>query len=314
MSIDAVRRFNRFYTRRIGVLRSSYLGTPFPLPQARVLYEIGNRGECTASELGRELDLDLGYVSRLVQGLKRQRLVQAERAAHDARQVRLSLTPKGGKAFNALDHGSRRATAHMLAPLDRTRRARLVDAMRTVQTALQPSAHVPTIRLREELRPGDIGWVIQRHGAIYDDEYGWGVRFEALVAEIAARFVRDLDPKRERCWIAEMDGEPVGSVFVVKEDAATAKLRLLIVEPHARGRGIGKRLVDECIAFARRAGYAKLVLWTQSNLLAARGIYAAAGFRKVRSERHREFGVPLTGEYWELRLARGAEPPRTRRA
>ena len=299
--VDAVRRFNRFYTRRIGALQPGYLGSPFPLPQARVLYELGHRGECTASELGAELDLDLGYLSRLLQGLRRQGLVQGEAAKHDARQTRLSLTPKGRKAFGALDDGSRRAMGEMLAPLPAAHRQKLVQAMQTVQTVLEPQPGKSKITLRAH-RPGDMGWVIQAHGAIYEQEYGWGVRFEALVAEIAAKFIQNFDPKRERCWIAEMDGAPVGSVFVVKESASTAKLRLLIVEPPARGQGLGKRLVAECIAFARRAGYKKLVLWTQSNLLAARAIYAAQRFKKIKSEPHREFGIPLVGEYWELAL------------
>jgi DNA-binding MarR family transcriptional regulator/GNAT superfamily N-acetyltransferase len=298
--IDTVRRFNRFYTRKIGALDAHYLGSPFPLPQARVLYELGQRGECTASELGADLDLDLGYLSRLLQGLRRQDLVQGEAAKHDARQVRLSLTPKGRKAHAALDEGSRRATAHMLAPLPGPHRERFVRALETAHAMLEPQAAKARITLRAH-RPGDMGWVIQAHGAIYEQEYGWGVRFEALVAEIAANFIQNFDAKRERCWIAEMDGEPVGSVFVVKETAGTAKLRLLIVEPHARGQGLGKRLVEECIAFSRRAGYKKLVLWTQSNLYAARAIYAAAGFKKVNSQPHREFGIPLVGEYWELR-------------
>ena len=297
--VDAIRHFNRFYTRRIGALQSSYLGSPFPLPQARVLYELGRRGACTASELGADLDLDLGYLSRLLASLRRQQLVEGAAAKHDARQVRLSLTPKGRKAFAALDEGSRRATGEMLAPLPAAQRQRLVAAMQTVHAVLEPGEKRITLRAH---RAGDMGWVIQRHGAIYDEEYGWGVRFEALVAEIAAKFIQHFDAKRERCWIAEMDGAPVGSVFVVKESASVAKLRLLIVEPHARGHGLGRRLVAECIAFARRAGYNKLVLWTQSNLLAARAIYAAAGFIKVKSQHHREFGIPLVGEYWALTL------------
>jgi len=292
---EAVRRFNRFYTRRIGALQGHYLGSPFPLPQARV-----QRGPCTASELGADLDLDLGYLSRLLQGLKRLKLIVGERSAHDARHVRLSLTPKGRKAFATLDDASRRATEEMLSPLPGPHRERVVQALQTAHAILAGRGR-SEIRLRAH-RPGDMGWVIQAHGAIYEHEYGWGVRFEALVAEIAARFIQQFDPKRERCWIAESDGVPVGSVFVVKQNASTAKLRLLIVEPHARGQGLGKRLVEECIAFSRRAGYQKLVLWTQSNLYAARGIYAAAGFRKVKSEPHREFGVPLIGEYWELAL------------
>jgi DNA-binding MarR family transcriptional regulator/GNAT superfamily N-acetyltransferase len=299
--IDRVRAFNRCYTRRIGVLQSKYLGLPFPLPQARVLYELGRRGECTASALGADLDLDLGYLSRLLQGLKRQRLVQGEPAQHDARQVRLTLTPKGRRAFAALDESSRRATGEMLAPLAPVHRQRLVDALQTAHALLEPQAAQRGITLRAH-RPGDMGWVIQAHGAIYEAEYGWGLRFEALVAEIAAKFIQNFDPKRERCWIAEMEGTPVGSVFVVKESPTVAKLRLLIVDPPARGQGLGKRLVAECIAFSRRAGYKKLVLWTQSNLAAARAIYAAAGFKKIKSEPHREFGIPLTGEYWALDL------------
>lgn len=304
-AVDAVRRFNRFYTRRIGVLSAEYLGTPFPLPQARLLYEIGHHGErggsCTASELGAELDLDLGYLSRLLHGLRRQRLVQGVPARHDARQTRLSLTPKGRKAFATLDENSRRAMSEMLAPLPSGHKQRLVQAMHAVQSVLEPQSAKRKITLRRH-RPGDIGWVVQRHGAVYDREYGWGLGFEGLVADIAAKFIRNFDAKRERCWIAELDGEPVGSVFVVKESSTVAKLRLLLVEPHARGQGVGRRLVEECIAFARRAGYRKLVLWTQSNLLAARSIYAGVGFRKVKSQPHREFGVPLVGEYWELAL------------
>lgn len=301
MRIDAVRRFNRFYTRRIGALQGEYLGTPFPLPQARVLYEIGRRGECTASELGADLDLDRGYLSRLLQGLKRQRLVQGEAAKHDARQRRLTLTPKGRKAFAGLDEGSRRAVGDMLTPLRAPERDKLVRAMQTVEAVLGAPPKDAEVTLRAH-RPGDIGWVVHRHGVLYEQEYGWGLGFEKLVAGIAAKFMRDFDARRERCWIAEVDGEPVGSVLVVKVGARLAKLRLLLVEPHARGKGVGRRLVEECIAFSRAAGYRKLVLWTQSNLTAARAIYAALGFKKIKSEPHREFGVPVVGEYWELAL------------
>jgi DNA-binding MarR family transcriptional regulator/GNAT superfamily N-acetyltransferase len=302
--IDSVRRFNRFYTRRIGVLQDDYLGSSFPLPQARVLYELGERGECTAGELRAELDLDAGYLSRLVAGLQRQGLVSIERAPDDRRRRRLLLTPKGRKAYATLDASSRRAMGEMLAPLAAPHREKLVQAMHTVQSVLEPRVLEPrekSVALRSH-RPGDVGWVISRHGKVYDDEYGWGLGFEALVAGIGARFLQQFDAKRERCWIAELDGEPVGSVFVVRRSPSVAKLRLLLVEPHARGLGIGKRLVQACIDFSRRAGYRKLVLWTQANLTAARSIYAAAGFRKVKSQPHREFGVPLTGEYWELAL------------
>ena len=297
--VDAIRRFNRFYTRRIGVLETRYLGSPFPLPQARVLYELGQRGEATASELGAELDLDLGYLSRLVQSLRRQGLLQGEPSKEDARRVRLSLSAKGRKAYQQLDERSREEVAGMLHQLPAPQQQRLVGALQAVEAVLERKDKPVSLR---EHRPGDIGWVVHAHGRFYAEEYGWDERFEALVAEIAAAFVQNFDRKRERCWIAEMDGEPVGSVFVVKDTKTTAKLRLLIVDPKARGRGLGKRLVEECVRFAREKGYRRLALWTQSNLAAARGIYRAAGFRKVKEEKHASFGVKLTGEYWELEL------------
>jgi DNA-binding MarR family transcriptional regulator/GNAT superfamily N-acetyltransferase len=300
--IDAVRRFNRFYTRRIGALQQGYMGSPFPLPQARVLYELGQRGVCTASELGAELDLDLGYLSRLLQSLRRQAVVQGEPSREDARRVRLSLTPKGRKAYQLLDTRSRDLVAGMLGKLAAPEQARLMGALQAVETVLQ---HGPgsesQITLRSH-RPGDMGWVVHAHGRLYFEERGWDERFEALVAGIAKDFIERLDPSRERCWIAEMDGEPVGCVFAVEQSRSVAKLRLLLVEPKARGRGLGKRLVEECIAFARAKGYRRLVLWTQSNLAAARAIYRKTGFRKIKEEKHASFGVRLTGEYWELRL------------
>lgn len=297
--IDAVRHFNRFFTRRIGALEARYLGSPFPLPQARVLYELGQRGEATASELGAELDLDLGYLSRLVQSLRRQGLLQGEPSKEDARRVRLSLSAKGRKVYLQLDARSRQEVAGMLDQLPAPQQQRLVGALQAVEAVLERKDKPVSLR---EHRPGDIGWVVHAHGRFYAEEYGWDERFEALVAEIAAAFVQNFDRKRERCWIAEMDGEPVGSVFVVKDTKTTAKLRLLIVDPKARGRGLGKRLVEECIRFAREKGYRRLALWTQSNLAAARRIYRVAGFRKVKEEKHASFGVKLTGEYWELEL------------
>ena len=297
--VDTVRRFNRFYTRRIGVLEARYLGSPFPLPQARVLYELGQRGVATASELGAELDLDLGYLSRLVQSLRRQGLLQGEPSKEDARRVRLSLSAKGRKVYLQLDARSRQEVAGMLDQLPPPQQQRLVGALQAVEAVLERKEKPVSLR---EHRPGDIGWVVHAHGRFYAEEFGWDERFEALVAEIAAAFVQNFDRKRERCWIAEMDGEPVGSVFVVKDTKTTAKLRLLIVDPKARGRGLGKRLVEQCIRFARAKGYRRLALWTQSNLAAARGIYRAAGFRKVKEEKHASFGVKLTGEYWELAL------------
>lgn len=299
MHVDAVRRFNRFYTRRVGALRAGLLGSPYPLPEARLVYEIGHRGRCTASELAGELDLDAGYLSRLLRGLRRRGLVGAERAAEDARSSVLSLTGKGRRAYALLDSRSREEVGVMLRGLPGAERERLVGAMRTVENLLENKR--PRVALRGH-RPGDVGWVVQRHGAVYAAEYGWDQSFEALVAGIAAKFLTDFDPARERCWIAEADGEPVGCAFLVKETNSTAKLRLLLVEPRARGLGLGRRLVRECVAFARAKGYRKLVLWTQSNLVAARAIYKAEGFALKRTEKHASFGVRLTGEYWELPL------------
>jgi DNA-binding MarR family transcriptional regulator/N-acetylglutamate synthase-like GNAT family acetyltransferase len=300
--VDAIRRFSRFYTRRIGALNERFLGAPYSLPQARVLYELGQRGAATASELGAELDLDLGYLSRLLQGLRRQGLVQGEPSREDARRVRLSLTAKGRRAFQSLDARSRDEVAGMLGRLAAPEQAVLVSALQTAEKVLEGNfKDDEAITLRVH-RPGDMGWVVQAHGRLYFEEYGWDERFEALVAGIVSAFVKNFDKERERCWIAERGGEPVGSVFLVKQSRTVAKLRLLIVEPRARGRGLGRRLVAECIAFARAKGYRKLVLWTQSNLAAAREIYAKSGFRRVKQQPHREFGVRLTGETWELKL------------
>ena len=307
--VETVRRFNRFYTGRIGVLPEHYLGSGYSLAEARVVYEIGRKRQCTATELSRELDLDVGYLSRLLQGLKRRGLVQAKASSEDARRNVLSLTAKGRKSFAVLDSRSREKVGGMLAALPAPEQARLVGAMQTVESLLSsgkdPSQRKRSATSRIDLRPhrpGDMGWVVHAHGKLYFEEYGWDERFEALVAGIAKDFVENLDPERERCWIAEMDGETVGSVFVVKANKTTAKLRLLLIEPRARGLGLGKRLVGECIAFARAKGYRKLVLWTQSKLAAARHIYKTAGFRLARRQRHREFGYDLTGEYWELDL------------
>jgi DNA-binding MarR family transcriptional regulator/N-acetylglutamate synthase-like GNAT family acetyltransferase len=298
-NIAALRRFNRFYTRRIGALREGLLGSPYPLPEARVLYELGQRGSAGATELGRDLDLDLGYLSRLVQGLKRRGLVHAKPAAEDARRRVLTLTAKGRRAFDLLDSRSREEAGGMLHELAQGNRERLVTAMRAIEETLENRKSEIVLRSH---RPGDMGWVVQAHGRLYHEEHGWDERFEALVAGIAKDFIENFDAARERCWIAEIDGIPVGSVFVVKASKGVAKLRLLIVDPGARGRGLGRRLVEECIAFARANGYRKLVLWTQSNLAAARAIYRSAGFRRARREPHSSFGARLVGEYWELAL------------
>ena len=302
MRVDAVRRFNRFYTARIGALRAGVLGSRYPLPQARLLYELGQRGECAATELADVLDLDAGYLSRLLAELRQRGLLQARRAADDARRSVLALSAKGRAAYAQLDERSREETAAMLAGLAQADQSRLVHAMHTIEGLLaRKAARKQELVLRGH-RPGDIGWVVQRHGELYAAEYGWDERFEALVAEIAAAFIKELDAERERCWIAQIDGEAAGCVFLVKENRTVAKLRLLLVEPAARGRGIGARLVGECIAFARAKGYRKLVLWTQANLHAARRIYRDKGFVLVRKEPHASFGRKLVGEYWELSL------------
>lgn len=297
--VEAVRRFNRLYTRRIGALQAGHLDTPFSLTEARVLYELATREEPTLSALAKELQLDAGYLSRLLRSLERRALVARRRAAGDGRRQLLRLTGKGARAFGALEGRTREEVGAMLKALPGQDQARLLSALGTAEAVL--GARPGALRLRPH-RPGDIGWVIQRHGELYGEEYGYDARFEALVAEIAARFVNRFDARRERCWIAERDGARLGAVFLVRKRATTAQLRLLLVEPAARGIGLGKRLVEECIAFARETGYRKLVLWTQSELVAARGIYQKAGFRLVGKEKHRSFGKSLTGEYWELRL------------
>jgi DNA-binding MarR family transcriptional regulator/N-acetylglutamate synthase-like GNAT family acetyltransferase len=300
--IAAVRRFNRFYTRRIGVLQQGLLASRFSLAEARVLWELAHRDAPTASALGRDLGLDAGYLSRMLRSLAARGLVRKARSAVDGRQSLLSLTPAGRRAFARLDAASAREVGALLAPLPALRQRELTAAMATIERLLAPAAAAPACTLRAH-RPGDVGWVVHRHGALYAEEYGWDATFEALVAEIGAKFIRDFRPARERCWIAERDGEIVGSVFVVEKSPTVAQLRLLLVEPSARGLGLGRRLTDECIGFARAAGYRKLTLWTNSILHAARRIYETAGFRLVGEEPHRSFGHDLVGQHWELPLA-----------
>jgi DNA-binding MarR family transcriptional regulator/GNAT superfamily N-acetyltransferase len=302
--ISAVRRFNRFYTRRIGVLNEGHLRSPFSLAEVRVLYELSHRENLTAALLGKELGLDAGYLSRILRRFEKQGFVGRTPSAADGRQSHLRLTDAGRETFATLNARSTDEIAAMLAALAPAEQRRLVDAMRTIERLLGAPPEPGTPYLLRPHQPGDIGWVIHRHGALYAQEYGWDERFEALVAEIAAKFIQNLDPRRERCWIAERDGESVGSVFLVRhpDAAGVAKLRLLLVEPSARGLGIGTRLVDECVRFARRAGYRTITLWTQSMLHAARHIYEQAGFRLVREEPHQSFGHDLVGETWELEL------------
>ena len=300
--VDAVRRFNRFYTRQIGVLQEGLLQSPFSLAEARVLYEVAHRDRPAAAELGKDLGLDAGYLSRILRGLRRRGLVDRRPSEADGRRSLLGLTRNGRAAFATLDERSRTEIGALLDPLPPRDQDRLVEAMRAIEDLLGGAPRPPASYLLRPHQPGDMGWVVHRHGVLYAQEYGWDETFEGLVAEIVARFVKRLDPRRERCWIAEVDGEAVGSVFLVKQSRAVARLRLMLVEPRARGMGIGKRLVDECIRFARRAGYRKITLWTNSVLLAARRLYTQAGFRLVDEEPYHGFGHDLVGETWELKL------------
>jgi len=300
--IAAVRRFSRFYTQKIGALQEGLLASPFSLAEARVLYELAHRDGLAASDLARDLGLDAGYLSRILGRFERKRLLICVRSATDRRKSHLALTAKGRRAFAPLNARSRQEIAAWLGQLPPSEQKALVGAMHAVQLLLGavPEAKAPYL-LRPH-QPGDMGWVIGRHGALYAEEYGWDDTFEALVAEIAAKFIRNFDPKRERCWIAEKDGATVGSVVLVMKSATVAQLRLLLVDPKGRGLGIGQRLVEECIAFARRAGYRKIMLWTNDILHAARHIYEAKGFLLVEEEKHRSFGKDLVGQIWDLKL------------
>jgi DNA-binding MarR family transcriptional regulator/GNAT superfamily N-acetyltransferase len=299
--VQAVRAFNRFYTRKLGVLDQQLLKSPFSLSEARVMYELANREDLSAKEIGTELGLDAGYLSRIVQSFDDNGLITRQPSASDRRQIRLALTAKGRQAFAKLERSSEQDIAAMLAKLPQGGRQRLVGAMATIEGLLGETAAAPSAMLREP-RPGDMGWVVQRHGALYASEYGFDASFESLVAEIAAKFLSSFDASRERCWIAEIDGAPVGSVFLMRHSDDVAKLRLLLVDPAGRGQQLGQRLVGECIGFARACGYRRITLWTQSILLAARGIYQQAGFKLVATEPHRSFGQSLVGETWEMEL------------
>lgn len=300
--IAAVRRFNRFYTQKIGALEEGLLNSPFSLAEARVLYELAHRDAPTASEIGRDLGLDAGYLSRILRGFAKRRLVEKRASDKDRRQALLRLTRQGAEAFAPLNARSRDEIAALLGRLLPAEQQRLVDAMATVEALLGATPEPRAAFLLRPHQPGDMGWVVQRHGALYAREYGWDPTFEALVAEIVATFLRRFNPRGERCWIAEKDGSNVGSVFLVRKSARVAKLRLLLVEPGARGLGIGARLVEECVRFARQCGYREITLWTQSILRPARRIYTAAGFRKTAEEPHRSFGADLVGETWVLHL------------
>jgi DNA-binding MarR family transcriptional regulator/N-acetylglutamate synthase-like GNAT family acetyltransferase len=300
--VAAIRRFNRSYTKTIGVLHEGFLQSPFSLTEVRVLFELAHSKAPTATALVEELGLDAGYLSRILRDFETRGLLSRKLSAADRRRSFLSLTKKGREAFTRLDTRSRDEVRALVAPLPVADQDRLIAAMGTIESLLggRPEPAIPYL-LRPH-RPGDLGWIVYRHGALYVQEYGWDERFEALVAEIVASFVQHYDPKVERCWIAEREGQNVGSVLLVKKTKTVAKLRLLLVEPSARGLGIGTRLVDECTTFARQAGYRKIVLWTNDVLHAARKIYAAAGYRLVRDEPHQSWGHDLVGETWELRL------------
>lgn len=303
--VEAVRHFNRFYTKQIGVVTERYLRSPFTMTEARVIYELAHQERATATAIGVELGLDAGQLSRILGGLQRQGLIDRRPSATDGRQQILRLTQQGQEAFATLNARSRSGIEAMLGALAPADSDRLIDAMRTIAQLLgdPPPRRAPYI-LRPP-QPGDMGWVVQRHGALYAEEYGWDSRFEALVAEIVAAFIQRYDPARERCWIAERDGANIGSAFLVRESDSVAKLRLLIVEPSARGMGVGRRLVEECVRFAQSAGYAEIALWTNSVLTSARHIYQRAGFRLTHTEPHQSFGHDLVGETWRLTLDGG---------
>jgi DNA-binding MarR family transcriptional regulator/GNAT superfamily N-acetyltransferase len=300
--VAAVRAFNRFYTRRLGMLEQRLYDSPFSLTEARVLYELAQRDNLSAKAIGIELGLDAGYLSRIVQNFQDKGLITRKASAVDRRQYDLCLTAKGRQAFARLTRSSQDDVAAMLRALSPGNGARLVQAMATIERLMGSPAGVAPAATLHGPRPGDMGWVVQSHGALYAAEYGFDASFEALVAEIAAKFLASYDASRERCWIADIEGAQVGSVFLVRQSDDVAKLRLLLVDPAGRGQRLGHRLVAECIAFARQCGYRKITLWTQSILVAARKIYQDAGFVLVATEPHRSFGQDLVGETWEREL------------
>ena len=304
MSEDEIalfRAFTRFYTRKLGVLDQHLLKSPFSLSEARVLYELAHQDEPIAKEIGGALGLDPGYLSRIVQRLDDEGLISRKPLEQDRRQYSLSLTAKGRQAFAKINRSAHDEVAAMLEPLSGEECNRLTGAMATIERLLEPADSKPSLVLRSH-RVGDMGWVVASQARAYAEDYGWDISYEALVAEICAQFIKNYDPAREHCWIAEIGGEPVGSVFLVKSSDKVAKLRLLRVEKKARGLGVGRALVEQCIRAAREKGYTRMTLWTQSCLLAARGIYRQTGFRKVAEEKHHSFGVDLVGETWEMEL------------
>jgi len=299
--VAAIRAFNRFYTRKIGVV-DGMASNPFSLAEARVLYELAHREQPTATDIRKELGLDAGYISRILRNFERRKLVTRQQSKTDERQRFLTLTAKGRRVFAPIDERSNRDVAAMLEGHSPAERKQLLDAVRAIHRLLGDRVEPNTPYLLRQHQPGDLGWLVERQAILYVEEYGWDGTYEALAAEIVAQFIKNYDPKCERCWIAEKDGTRAGGVLVVKASDGVAKLRLLHVEEEARGLGIGKRLVEECVRFARQAGYKKMTLWTQSILGAARHLYKQAGFQITREEQHRSFGKDLTSETWELDL------------
>ena len=301
--VGAIRHFNRFYTQQIGVLQKTMLDSPFSLSELRVLYELAHREAVTAAEICRELGLDAGYVSRMLRGFAKRGMLEKRRSSKDGRETLLGLTAAGRKTFTALDGQSSAQVAKMLGKVADPDRVRLLEAMQRIERTLDSERPKGEPYVLRPPQAGDLGWVVQRHGFLYWHEYRYDERFEALVAQIVGEYVQNLDARRERCWIAEKDGEPVGSVFLVRKSDKVAKLRLLLLEPSARGLGIGRRLVHECVRFAREVGYKKIVLWTQSELKAARRVYEGAGFQLIEEKPHASWGrESLVAETWELKL------------
>lgn len=299
--VATVREFSRFYTRRLGTLDEGLLETPWSLTEARVIFELGQAASTDMAALRRTLALDSGYLSRLLAKFDAAGLIARRASTVDGRRQALALTAAGKHLLRTLEERSNRQVAALLAPLSEPAQAALVGALQTVMRTLGEQAAAPAVALRG-LRPGDLGWIVQRHGEVYAREYGWARSFEALVARIVADYVDHHQPGCEDAWIAELDGQRAGCVVCVRKDAETAQLRILLVEAWARGHGLGARLVDECVRFARASGYRKLALWTNDILAAARRIYVAAGFELVSEERHHSFGKDLVGQFWELRL------------
>ncbi len=301
--VAAVRRFNRFYTRQIGVLRRNYLDSPYSLGEMRVLYELAHGGARTASDIGRALDLDAGYLSRVLRNFEKHGLISRRTSAEDARQSHLALTARGEKLFAPFEKQSQEQAGGMLRKLSGDEQARLVTAMTTIESLLVGAPEPKREYTLRAPRSGDLGWIVTRHAQLYAQEYGWTEPFEGLCAQIVADFHNNFDPKLERCWIAEMNGENVGCVMLVKDkQPKVARIRLLLVDPKARGLGLGQRLVDECVKFARKAGYRKITLWTHSILTAARHIYENAGFMLTSSEKKHSWGKDVVAEYWDLDL------------